>query len=356
MLRRVYRYLLSVFALVASMPSFGAGFRALSLPGSQLAALSADGRTAAGGLVTGASGGFRWREDAPPQTLSGAIAIRAISPSGRDVAGSSLDAGQREVATWWDADGNAHPLGGLPGADARGGVLSVAFGVTDEPRVAGTAVDRERETKAFLWSASEGLHALTSAGTSSGAGGISGDGRRIFGWSEEGVARNGALWIDGRVCCAVDAGGAANEILGANRSATRLLGIAHEGGEDETSFRWLPDAGATSIPIASAPMQGAARFTAASDDGRLLAGAIGSGAQRVAAVWTEQRGVERLDAFLAAMHIAVPPGWTLMAATAVSADGQRVGGFGLSDGRFDSFVIDLPRSTGDAAARIRPVR
>jgi hypothetical protein len=45
----------------------------------------------------------------------------------------------------------------------------------------------------------------------------------------------------------------------------------------------------------------------------------------------------------------VPRGWTLIATTAVSADGRRLGGFGLKDGRFDSFVIDLPPIPDDAS-------
>lgn len=341
-MRGMQRHVLSAVVLLASAPSFGAGFHALSVPGSQLAALSADGRTAAGGLVGGATGGFRWHEGAPVEVLSGAMSVRAISASGRYVAGSSLDAAQREVATWWDADGVAHPVGGLPNADARGGVLSIAYGVTDQPRIAGTAVDAARGSTAFLWTHDEGMRALASNGTSSGASGISSDGRRVFGWSERDATRQGVLWQQGHACCTVDA--PSSEIVGANRSATLLLGIA-----SERAFRWMPDAGASHVAVAAT--ENATRFVAASDDGRVLAGASGSGAQRVAIVWTDARGAERLDAFLAAAHIAVPQGWTLMAATAVSADAHRLGGFGLKDGRFDSFVIDLPSSKGDAAAR-----
>src|SRR5262249_44317124 len=156
-MRGMQRHVLSAVVLLASAPSFGAGFHALSVPGSQLAALSADGRTAAGGLVGGATGGFRWHEGAPVEVLSGAMSVRAISASGRHVAGSSLDAAQREVATWWDAGGVAHPIGGLPNADARGGVLSIAYGVTDQPRVAGTAVDTERPPTAFLLTPPPGI-------------------------------------------------------------------------------------------------------------------------------------------------------------------------------------------------------
>jgi len=346
------RSVIPAIFVLASVPAFGAGFHALSLPGSQLGVLSADGRSGAGGLVGGASGGFRWNEGETPELLTGAMSIRAISASGRYVAGSSLDASQREVATWWDADGIAHSLGGLPGADARAGVLSVAYGITDQPRLVGSAVNAERASTAFVWAAGDGMHALVSTGIASGASGVSSDGRRIFGWSEDADAtRRGVLWNQGRMCCSVETGATSNDLAGANRGATLLLGFVRDAGDSERPFRWIPDANSSRTPIANAPALGPMRFTASSDDGSVLVGAAGSGAQRIAVVWTERGGVERLDAFIAEQGIAVPAGWVLCAATAVSADARRIAGFGLKDGRFDSFVIDLPRSTADAAVR-----
>jgi hypothetical protein len=345
-LRDMPRRFRAVIVLLASKPCFGAGFHALSLPGSQLVALSADGTAAAGGLVGGASGGFRWREGRPTEMLGGAVSVRAISASGRYVAGSSLDARQREVATWWDTDGLAHTLGGLAGVEAHAGVLSVASGITDAPSVAGTATDGANRTTAFVWNGAA-IEPLTSAGASSGANGISSDGERIFGWSEQDAVRHGALWNPGRGDLAIESDAPANEIVGANRAATLLLGFSREG----AAFRWQPDVERSLTMIANALDESPARFIASSDDGRLLAGSSGSGAQRIAIVWTEARGVERLDAFLAAAEIAVPPTWTLLAATSISADAHRLGGFGLDAGHFDSFVIDLPQ-TFDTATQI----
>jgi uncharacterized membrane protein len=350
MLIGMHRHLLPAILLFGAVPAFGAGFHALSLPGSQLGALSADGRSAAGGVVDGASGGFRWHEGAPPQLLAGAVSARAISASGRYVAGSSLDREQREVATWWDIDGIAHPLGGLPGADALAGVFSVAYGITDQPLVVGTATIGGRSSSAFAWTPDHGMHALTAAGMASSAAGVSSDGRRVFGWSARTDAtRHGALWSDGHLHSLADDSATADELVGANRAATVLLGMTSEAADDEIPFRWALQTRA--VPIAATPLQAQrTRFIASSDDGRVLAGAAGSGGQRVAVIWTQRGGVEHLDDFLAAQAIAVPRGWTLIAATAVSADGHRLGGFGLKDGRFDSFVIDLP-SAPDSESR-----
>jgi uncharacterized membrane protein len=346
----MHRRLIPAILLLGTLPAFGAGFQALSLPGSQLAALSADGCTAAGGVVDGASGGFRWHAGAPPRLLAGAVSARAISASGRYVAGSSLDAEQREIATWWDIDGIAHPLGGLPQADARAGVLSVGYGITDQPLVVGAATSAGHASRAFTWTADAGMHALATPDLASGAAGVSRDGRRIFGWSAQtDAARHGVLWNDEHLFRAItDAGASRDELIGANSTMTLLLGVACDDAGGESPYRWMADLQASQVSAvpAFAPRT---RFSASSDDGRVLAGAAGSGGRRVAVIWTEGRGVERLQDFLAAYAIAVPRGWTLIATTAVSADGRHLGGFGLKDGRFDSFVIDVPPLQDDAS-------
>jgi uncharacterized membrane protein len=325
--------LLPLLALLSLSASAGE-FRALSMPGSQLAALSADGRSAAGGVIGGASGGFRWHEGTPPEWLAHAVSARAISASGRYVAGSSLDDEQREVATWWDEAGAPHRLGGLPGADGAAGLLSVGHGITDRPEVVGAGVNGTA-TVAFTWTAEEGMRVLDADAAASAALGISDDGRRIYGWSESTRVRRGMLWNDQRPCCDADVRGGDSEIVGANRDGTILVGIAGESSH-AVAYIWSASAHA---PIVGAGA--AAKFVAADAAGSLLVGSAGSGAQRSALVWTPRRGVERLQDFLAARAIAVPAGWTLLAATAVSSDGHRLGGFGLRDGRFDSFIVDV---------------
>jgi hypothetical protein len=343
------RLLLPAVLLVSSLPCAGAGFQALSLPGSQLAALSADGRTAAGGLVDGRSGGFRWREGAPAQLLAGAVSARAISASGRNVAGTSLDVDHREIATWWDADGLVHPIGGFANGEAQAGVLSIAYGVTDEPRVVGTASSAHRIDTGFVWSVRVGLRALTGDMTASGASAVSSDGTTVVGWTAAaGASRHATQWNDLRATESVSPEEVSNEFVGANRTGTLILGVASDVAGAETPFRSLSSQHFEAIAADRSPLQ-RIRFIAASDDGHLLVGTAGRGGQRVAVVWTPDRGIERLTDHLAARSIAVPDGWTLIAATAVSSDGHRLGGFGLRDGRFDSFVIDLSPISDDAS-------
>lgn len=333
----MFRTLLPLSYLIAASTAVAGDFHALSLPGSQLSALSADGHAAAGGVIGGASGGFRWHEGEPAQLLERAVSVRAMSASGRYVAGSSLDAQQREVASWWDADGGLHALDGRPGTEASAGLLSAAWGITDEPQVVGVGANGA-ETIAMRWTAASGWQVLDDA--PSAAVGVSDDGRRVYGWRAQADAgRRGALWEDGRMT--FESRKHEDELVGANRAATILLGISTSDTHATAAWRWTPPADATALGAT------ATRFNASNDDGGVVVGVAGSGTQRVAMIRTQARGVERLRDFLAAAAIDVPAGWNLLAATALSTDGRRIGGFGLKDGRFDSFIIDLGSSAVD---------
>jgi hypothetical protein len=85
---------------------------------------------------------------------------------------------------------------------------------------------------------------------------------------------------------------------------------------------------------------------ACSADDALRVGSAGEGAARVAVVWTRVEGLRPLRDALGERERA--DGWSLMAATAVSADGRRIGGWGQHGGRFDSFIVERERP---AAAR-----
>lgn len=253
--------------LAASFTASEGRFLALDLPGSQLTALDADGQAAAGSLSGDRGGGFRWQAGQGARTLPEAISVRAISPDGRYVAGSSLDADQIEVASWWDRDADAHALAGV----------AHALGLGQTPTMA-TRVDND-------------LHLL----------GTTLDGSVQFQWSPGNAARRAPASDPALPAC------------GARRAPTQ------------------PPAGL------GTPM----RFVAASDDGAVWVGHAGSGARRRAVIWTGA-AAEPLDGWLRAHGVTVPGDWTLVAATAVDASARHVGGFGLHDGHFDSFIAALP--------------
>jgi uncharacterized membrane protein len=325
------------------MPALAAAsFVGLELPGSQLSALSRDGQAGAGNLVGAASGGFRWRAGEPAELLHDAVSARAISPSGQYVAGSALDAAQREVAACWDAQGKLHAMSGIAGATAAGGVLGIAFGITDEPRVVGLTFTADSRSAAFSWTPQERPQLLpAAAGDGARATGIGADGSRIYGWIEPpGAPRRAALWSAGELRI-IDAEGT-GEVLGANRAGDIVFGISRHAHRTPLAWRWSADAGLAMLTAPASHPAAAAQMTAGDDAGALLAGSLGSGTERVAAVWTADGGVQTLERFLHDRRIAIPSGWTLAAATAVCGDGHCIGGWGQHAGHFDSFIVGLP--------------
>lgn len=329
--------LLSSSALLACLPvsAPSAGFTALGAPGGRLLALSRDGRAGAGALTGAGSGGFRWSETEGVQVLPGAMSVQAISSSGRYVAGSSLDDEQREVASYWTADGSLVRLGGLPDTAWQGGLVSVALAVSDEPRVVGVANDLAQRRLAFEWRIGGGMRALPlpPEAKAARAGGVSDDGHRVHGWIEgTSGARHGVLWRDGTPQLLSSSGLAAGEVLGANRDLTVLFGAA---------YLWRADTGPQRLQPTDR-RDSSLQLLAGSDDGRTLAGSVGNGASRAAAIWKPETGARPLERWLAERGVAVPDGWTLVAVTGVSGDGRRLGGWGQHDGQFDSFVIELP--------------
>ncbi len=348
----------------ACVPACAAGFVAIDLPGAQLNALSADGRSASGSVVGGVSGGFRRDESGRVQELRNAVSAQGMSASGRYVVGSALDAQQREVAAYWDDAGEAHLLGGLPGAVARAGVLSIGLAIDDDLDITGSANTRDDHRVAFRWRGDEGMHRLPALDQDDSGSvlGLGNAGGRVLGWSgHDAAARRNVVWLMGSVHALDEPLGSA-ELTGGSRNATTLLGLSMHTPAQE-AFRWTKASGAQPLLPATSALPRPVRFSASSDDGRILAGSAGNGAQRVAVVWTEPRGAEPLESWLVHSGVAVPPGWTLIATTAISADGARIGGYGLRAGHFQSFIIDLPsaeiaaNADGDRSTTLRrPLR
>lgn len=325
----------TLLGIAVTMPGRAAEFIALGLPGSQLAALSADGCVAAGS-ISGGEAGFRWNVGAGVQKLEAAISVRALSAGGRYVAGSSLDAERREVASYWDADGRLHRLGGAPGVDALS-VVSQAFGVTDAAEVVGSVGDA---AAAFAWTPADGWRLLPGDGAAR-AEGISQDGATVYGWSEsKDGRRRGMLWTAGAMRPLLDRDGrAVREIAAASHSGRVLLGTLDDAREAASAYRW--SAGDGVVALRSVSSLQPLHLLSSSEDGRLVVGSAGQGNERRAVVWSADGGLEPLERWLAGRGVALPAGWQFGAATAVSADGRRLAGWGLRDGRFDSFVLDL---------------
>jgi uncharacterized membrane protein len=338
--------LLSLAAL-SSAAAHAVTFSPLDLPGSQLAALSADGCVAAGGVSGDKPAGFRWSAARGVEPLEAAITVSALSPRGDHAAGSTFDSMQREVASYWDAAGKAHRLEAMPGL-ATIGVISQAHAITDGPHIVGSARRNGGARIAFEWTPVGGMRVLAERGHGEArAIAISIDGHLVAGWQSEGEGIGERVqplrWRDGRLLPTSEA--ERGTILGASRDAALLLGWSGEQTgvaiHRETKIRRL------STPTSLRPRAG-------SDDGKLLVGDSGNGDERTAWIWSEAEGFAPLRDWLARHGSPLPPDWHPLALTAVSADGKRLGGWGRrDDDRLDSFVVDLG---GSACADTRRAR
>lgn len=338
-----------VLAALAAVSSFtsAATFIPLDLPGSQLSALSTDGCVAAGGVLGGSPAGFRWTVATGAEPLNDAIAIHALSPSGTFAAGSTLDAMQREVAAYWDATGAVHRLASMPGLETIG-TISQAHAIADGPYVVGSARRPDGVRLAFEWSAATGMRELAPEqhADESRAIAISSDGRLVGGWARHDGRVRPLRWRDGRLLpMALEGESRIGEILGGSRDAGTLVG-------------WL---GRTAVVYRGADVQrltadnAVVRLQASSDDGKLLVGDSGNGDEREAWVWLESEGFVSLADLLVRRRVSIPPDWRPLALTTVSADGQRLGGWGKHAGdRLDSFIVDLGGSDCANAAKRTP--
>jgi hypothetical protein len=210
--------------------------------------------------------------------------------------------------------------------------------------------------------------------TFSRANGISRNGSTVFGWNDQADGyRSGVIWQNGATLDLVDAGGMPiGEASAANSDGSVVVGGGYYTANGSEAWRWTAATGTqpigilpTGAPAAdrAAPSQQSARFDlkqpptarapdgflppesyafAVSDDGNVIVGASGVWPVRTASLWTPDTGLVPLADYVAARGVTIPDGWFLAAATAISADGETIGGWGLDEqGIMAAFVIDL---------------
>ena len=348
---------------------------------SGVAALSHNGRIATGVLATGFNGApaWRWSADSGIQAIPGFVDAMGMSAWAQPIAGGALDSDGYEVAAI--AYSNAAIVGPVvigpyPEGVEVDGFLSTAFGVSDEGTAVGLAYDKTAHPIAFIWSAANGMSrlAVNRPDTFSRANGISGDGGTVFGWNDQADGyRSGVIWQNATPIDLTDTGGVPiGEALAASSDGSVVVGGGYYTANGSEAWRWTAATGPQPIgilptaPIApqriapsvqspradlkqAAMTPGPQGFLppesyafAVSDDGNVIVGASGVWPIRTASIWTPSAGLQPLADYVAARGVTVPDNWALAAATAISADGETIGGWGIDpDGVMAAFVIDL---------------
>ena len=368
-------------AALVAVPVQAGTFRVL-LQNSGVAGLSHNGRIATGVYATGLNGAqsWRWTPETGVQPIPGFLDAMGMSAWAQPIAGAALDADGHQVAAI--AYSNASVVGPVvvgpyPGGSDVDGYLSSAFGVSDDATAVGLAYDADGRAIAFSWTAADGMSRLpvNRPGTASRANGISRDGRLVFGWNDQTDGfRSGVIWRDGVPTDLTDAlGGPIGEALAATRDGAVVVGGGYYTADGSEAWRWTAAGGAQPIGVlpnamahvaaAPAPVARSPRIDlaspfavpildgflpaesfafAVSDDGNVIVGASGVWPIRTASIWTPGTGLQPLADYVTARGVTVPENWTLAAATAVSADGETIGGWGIdADGIMAAFLIDL---------------
>ncbi len=297
--------------------------------------------------------------NAYPRALNGEFATaNAASADGSVVAGTQTDNSGGLHAFYWTAATGGNYIGTLPGS-------GVAYGAGNGISANGTVVvggifesqganglQSSQAEQAFSWTAPGGVSLLgTLPGmTTSVANGVSANGASVVGSSSNGSGgQEACLWTSG--------GMTPLGFLPGTSTSTAISGngqvvIGYSGNE---AFRWTAAGGMVSLGalVGTGPTEA----LATSFDGSEIVGEFGGRAF----LWNQAQGMIDLGAKLLALN--PPPyggnynyktssisGWSLDAATGVSADGTTIVGNGY-DGIDGGWMATLPEpSTGVLAA------
>ena len=319
--------------------------------------VSASGAVVAGSLAVG--GGFYWM----PTTgivFIGGLGATKVSLDGRTIVGQVLDSRVLQAAIWlrgaeWKALGSFTPTAAPCGAS-----LSLATDTSADGRVVvGYASNGCNLQHAFRWEESTGMVDLGSsvAGKLSVANAISPDGKVVVGHQEAADGfRQGARWVDGRQVLFTgphDLVGAANAT---NRDGSIVVGRVCSG-EDESlqnpnpygqsAWVWTPQDGLTCLPAPKrVPSQGpvvVVEANATSDDGRVIGGSQGVGADDTNAIIWIDRSPVYLKEYLQANGVpdAFKDWPNTGAITDVSPNGRILVGKGAAPLGFRGYIVIL---------------
>ncbi len=291
------------------------------------------------------AGGMAGLGDLPDGTFLSTA--RGVSADGAVVVGDSAAADGQYAFRWQLGDVALTPLGDLPGGD----VLSVASCVSGNAAViAGYSSSTASSLlghEAFRQSGAAPLEALGDLPGSlfhSAATAISSDGSTIVGFGTS--AASGASGSEAFRWTAAGGLQGLGDLAGGSFNS-RALGVSTDGFvivgvgtsiNGTFAFRWTdPSAGGTGMMSLGDLAGGAADSQAngLSTDGAIVVGRATTAAGPRAFVWTQPDGMRQLSTVLAVDLNLSLAGWTLEEATAISADGMTIVGYGLApDGQY----------------------
>ncbi len=339
--------------------------------------LSSDGSTVIGASrdgdgFNGPVQAMRWRQETGIEgigRLSGngknSQAMGASSSGSVIVGAGNSDPGWQ--AFRWTESGGMVGLGDLPGGDFWSQAKAVSGDgsiVVGSSRGGGAS---NGLAEAFRWTEQTGMVGLGflpgGPVKSSGAGGISSDGRVIVGSSRSAFGTEAFRWTEetGMIGLGDLPGADFYSIAQAvSPNGTFVVGrssVAESNGNFARAFIWTEDAGMTALPNLPVDYLGlVSRVADVADDGI----AVGStdvvyhdySGRTYATVWLAGKEAVTVEALLLDYGIDVlAMGWQLEFAYGVSADGRTIAGHGLSpNGFYEGWIAHIPIPTPHSLA------
>lgn len=357
---QVLPIVLAFSALSGARGQFYAVMPAPNCTESKVTGLSADGRTASGwsaDFLYSHQPGFTWSAATGLNNFGGLPGMpdqtyaSGISGDGSTIiGGSNQPPNTTERAFRYRAGSGLQALGTI-GSFA----VSEAHGVNNDGSViVGSAHDSAYfSSSAWRWTESGGMQSLGYTRPShfySDATAISRDGKTVVGYSYGGSTTDAFVWtesvgmtalrgIDGRNAHAYGVSGTGSIVVGNSKFGANL----------NHAVMWR-DGGILDLGVT--PDMARSFATAVSDDGSIVVGyaEMLTDFNDRACVWTQSTGMMILGDYLAASGVSTPAGWIYEGASAISADGRTIAGYGsFGNGHITGFVVTIP-APGSAVA------
>lgn len=282
--------------------------------------------------------------------LGGAIAGWAYDASadGSIVVGRIIGANGVQAYRWTEGQG-AVPLNDvLPGVGP-----AVAYGVSGD----GSVVVGSHSFRAFRWTETTGMQELGQlAGSESEAFDVSGDGSTIVGAAQDTWGKTAFRWTEASGMSRIGdlpGGDIYSEGYGVSADGGVIVGVSNSASGFE-AFRWTEAGGM--VGLGDLPggefLSGA---TSVSADGSVIVGRSVGNFGLEAFVWDRVNGMRSIMQILNDADI-LPDGWVLQEATAVSADGTRIVGFGRHPTiGTEAWLVDLGAPVPEPTAALSSV-
>jgi probable HAF family extracellular repeat protein len=278
----------------------------------------------------------------------------SVSGDGSVVVGEGESASGTEAFRWTQAGGMAG-LGDLAG----GGFESRAYGTNSDGSVVVGYGKSASGTEAFRWTQAGsmvGLGDLAGGGFASSAMGTSSDGSVVVGYGTSASGTEAFRWTQagGMVGLGDLAGGSFSSLAsGVSGDGSVVVGRSSSANGTE-AFRWTQAGGMVGLgDLAGGGFESRAYST--NSDGSVVVGSGTSASGFEAFRWTEAAGMQRVADWLAAAGVTVAAGYTMTAASSVSADGSVVVGVSTGPSGTEAFLARVS-SIGSGAITLSDVR